>query len=247
MKTTNNTILITGGSAGIGFEIAKLFSENGNKVIITGRDAAKLQDATDRLNKNVTALVSDVTKTEDVEKLANTLTVNFPSLNVVINNAGYAVLQKAFDGTNIWKSAEDEMYTNYISVIRLTEKLLPLLKQQRESAIVNVTSIVAYAPGLSLPTYSASKAALNSYSMTLRLALKNTSVSVYELMPPLVNTSFSAEIGGEKGIPPAQVAQDLWTSLEKNEYQIHVGQTADIYSLLKISPLAAFNAMNGIA
>lgn len=245
MKTSNNTILITGGSAGIGLATAKAFLEKGNEVIITGRDAKRLEQAATQL-PGVHTLVSDVSNEAAVDELVNTIRTKFPRLNVLINNAGYAALHSLSAGQEIWKEAEKEMYTNYISVVRLTEKLLPVLQLQPAAAVVNVSSIVAYAPGLSIPTYSASKAALHSYSKVLRLSLQDTSIKVFELMPPLVNTDFSAGIGGANGIPPEAVAVDLVNSMEQDVYSIHTGKTADIYELLKVSPTAALNAMNGV-
>jgi uncharacterized oxidoreductase len=245
MNTSNNTILITGGSAGIGLEIAKAFLEKGNEVIITGRDAKRMQQAATQL-PGVHTLVSDVSSEAAVDELVNTIRTKFPRLNVLINNAGYAAPHTLAIGQETWKEAEKEMYTNYISVIRLTEKLLPVLQQQPAAAVVNVSSIVAYAPGLKTPTYSASKAALNSYSKILRLSLQDTNIKVFELMPPLVNTDFSAGIGGANGIPPEAVAADLVHSMEQDTYNIHTGKTADIYELLKVSPTAALNALNGI-
>lgn len=245
MKTSNNTILITGGSAGIGLETAKAFLEKGNEVIITGRDAKRLEQAATQL-PGVHTLVSDVSSEAAVDELVNTIRTKFPKLNVLINNAGYAALHTLTVGQETWKEAEKEMYTNYVSVVRLTEKLLPVLHQQPAAAVVNVSSIVAYAPGLKTPTYSASKAALNSYSKILRLSLQDTNIKVFELMPPLVNTDFSAGIGGANGIPPEAVAADLLNSMEQDVYNIHTGKTADIYELLKVSPTAALNALNGI-
>ncbi|MGY0041123.1 SDR family NAD(P)-dependent oxidoreductase [Pedobacter sp. NJ-S-72] len=139
------------------------------------------------------------------------------------------------------------METNYISLIRLTEKLLPQLLKQKSAALVNVSSIVAITPGLNAPTYSASKAAVHSYTEVLRLALKNTSVKVFELMPPLVNTEFSKEIGGaENGIPPLQVATEFADAFENDTFEIHVGVTAQIFELARTSPTAALNALNSI-
>jgi uncharacterized oxidoreductase len=179
MKTTNNTILITGGSAGIGFEIAKSLSEKGNHVIITGRNADRLEKAAAQL-KNVTPIVSDVANEQDVDKLVSILHEKFPALNVVINNAGHSYVYKLEVGTPVTAKAKEEMQTNYFSVISLNEKLLPLLSKQTEAAIVNVSSIVSFAPGINLPGYSASKAALHSYTQTLRFTLKDTSVKVFE-------------------------------------------------------------------
>ena len=244
MKTTNNTILITGGSAGIGFETAKLLSEKGNKVIITGRDSERLKKAASRL-KNVTAIASDVSNEEDVKQLVAKLSIEFPELNVVINNAGHAFAYNlAEEGINAFKKGAEEMLTNYLSVMRLNELLLPVLKKQTEAAIVNVSSIVTIVPGKSLPTYSASKAALHSYTQTLRLSLQDTAIKVFELMPPLVNTDFSKEIGGENGIAPSVVAENLLEALEANTYEIHVGNTAYMYNTYLSSPAEAFKLMN---
>jgi uncharacterized oxidoreductase len=243
MKTTNNTILVSGGSAGIGFEIAKQFSEKGNTVIITGRDEERLEKAVAKL-KNTTAIVADVTNEEDVNRLVAKIKSDFPALNIVINNAGRAVFFDPANGQNGSEKAGEEMLTNYLSVIRINEKLLPLLKQQTEAAIVHVSSIVAFAPRVHLSTYAASKAAVHSYSQSLRFALKDSSVKVFELMPPLVNTEFSKEIGGERGIAPSVVANDLLHALEENEYEIHVGQTAELYKLFLSSPNEALVAMN---
>lgn len=242
MKTTNNTVLITGGSAGIGLEIAKQLSSRGNKVIITGRDQSRLDNALKML-KGATGIVSDVSNAADAEKLVETIVHDFPGLNVVINNAGRAVLYDIGESDGAFEKAEDEMLTNYLSIIRLNEKLLPQLKKQGEAAIVNVSSIVAFVPG-KLVTYSASKAALHSYTQSLRIALSRTSnVKVFELMPPLVDTEFSAPINGSAGIPASVVAKDLIDALENNVFEIRVGKTQDIYQLFLQSPEQALNMM----
>lgn len=244
MKTTENTILITGGGSGIGYEIAQLFSANGNQVIITGRTEEKLLKAASSL-QNTTAIVADINNEDDVTKLVGQLKADFPKLNVVINNAGSAY---AYDlltpEINAFEKARDEMNTNFLSPIRLTEQLLPLLKEQKEAAIVNVSSVVAFTPSVKISTYSASKAALHSYTQSLRLSLNDTAVRVFELMPPLVNTEFSKEIGGENGIHPEVLAADLFKAFEENNFEIHTGQTADIYSLFLSSPESALLAMN---
>ena len=245
MKTTQNTILITGGSAGIGLEMAKQFSEQGNHVIILGRNEERLKQAAAQL-KNVTAIVCDVTRANDVDALVARVTSEHPKLNVLINNAGSVAVYKLGANANAFENASEEMLTNYLSVIGLTEKLLPLLGAQKEAAIVNVSSIVAFAPGINMPTYSASKAALHSYTQSLRYTLDKagSAIKVFELMPPLVNTEFSQAIGGANGIPPADVASNLLSAIEKDEYEIHVGGTANIYKLFLSSPAQAMAALN---
>lgn len=243
MRTRNNKILIIGGSAGIGFEIAKLLSED-NTVIITGRDKTRLQQAVVKL-KNTVSIGSDIADAADVEALVQKIYREHPDLNVVINNAGKAFFYDlAGDGVDGFDKAGQEILTNYLAIIRLNEKLLPLLRKQPEAAIVNVTSIVAIAPGARLATYAASKAALHSYTLSMRYKLADTSVKVFELMPPLVNTEFSAVIDGHKGIAPSVVAQELVRGLQEDNFEIRVGQTEDLYKLYLSSPAEAVKAMN---
>jgi uncharacterized oxidoreductase len=245
MKTSQNTILITGGSAGIGFEIAKQLSAKNNHVIIIGRNQERLDKAAAQL-QNVTAIKADVSNVAEIDALVTRLQNDFPQLNVVINNAGAVQLNNLISG-DIFEKAQAEMFTNYLAIVKLNEKLLPSLQQQPEAAIVNVSSIVAFAPSISLATYAATKAALHTYSRALRLALKDTSVKVFELMPPLVNTEFSAEIGGaERGIPASQVADEFIASFETDNYEIRVAGTEQFYRLYLSDPEAALNRINSI-
>ncbi|OKS86690.1 SDR family oxidoreductase [Mucilaginibacter polytrichastri] len=245
MKTSKSTILITGGSAGIGLEIAKLFDSKDNRVIITGRDKNRLIEAVAQL-KNGAYIVSDSSVENDIISLAETINADYPELDILINNAGSAFVYDLFgDGNNAADLAWTEMLTNYFSIVRLTERLLPLLKQQPEAAIVNVSSVVAFVPGKRLPGYAASKAALHSYTQSLRLALAEKSgIKVFELMPPLVNTNFSKDIGGERGMSPEDVATALLEAVENDCYEIRVGQTENLYQLYLSSPEKALAAMN---
>ncbi|RNL52629.1 SDR family oxidoreductase [Pedobacter jejuensis] len=244
MKISQNTVLIIGGTAGIGLEIVKQLTALDNHVIVTGRNAARLDSALAGI-KNVTAIPFDVSKANEVSNLVERIEKDFPKLNMVINNAGRAILYNLADNNqDAFANAEDEMLTNYLSIIRINQKLLPILKEQAESAIVNVSSVVAYVPGITLPTYAASKAALHSYTTSLRLSLRDTSVKVFELMPPLVDTEFSKEIGGQNGIKPAVVADEFIAALAKDEFEIRVGDTAKIYELFRQSPVDALNVMN---
>ena len=240
MNINNKTVLVTGGGSGIGLAIAKQLSERNNKVIITGRRAETLQTAAATL-KNVTAITADVTNEDDVKRLVATIQADFGGLDVLINNAGFAHYYSIDADSNTYKKGLEEFNTNFFSILNLTEQLLPVLHKSAEAAVVNVSSILALVPHSTIPTYSASKAALHSYTQSLRFSLKDTSIKVFELMPPLVNTDFSKEIGGENGIAPSQVADDLISAFENDSYEIHVGDTAHIYSL---SDSDRFNAIN---
>ncbi len=246
MKTSGNTILITGGGSGIGFETAKLFAQNGNTVVITGRDENKLKRATAQL-RNVHYIVADVTNASDIKRLVNRINTEFPELNVVMNNAGRAIIHKISESPEASSIAREEMETNYFAVIELTAKLLPVLKRSLEAAVINVSSIVAFAPGLSLPTYSASKAALHSYSQSLRLSLGvNANVKVFEVMPPLVDTEFAKDLPSDKKISPAEVANAIIESLADNKYEIHVASTQQLYQNFLGRPDKAALVLNGL-
>lgn len=246
MTTTNNTILITGGGSGIGFEMARQLSKKGNTVIITGRNKERLEKAIPQLS-NAHYIQADVTQAQDIERLVAIVKRDFPTLNILINNAGNARYYKLTDANaDAYEKAEEEIVTNYLSAIRLTEKLLPILRANGPAAIANVSSIVAFVPGITLPTYAASKAALHSYSQSLRLSLgrNNDDIKVFELMPPLVNTEFSKAIGGENGMDPKDVAESLVKAFENDQFEIRPGMTGELYQLFLSSPEAALQALN---
>ncbi|MEB2775000.1 SDR family NAD(P)-dependent oxidoreductase [Algoriphagus sp. D3-2-R+10] len=233
MQTTGNTIFITGGSAGIGLAIAKRFSQAGNKVIINGRNPERLQNALNELD-NAEAIQGDLSLESERLRIAKELTEKYPAVNIIVNNAGAAFLNLLNDPANdAAEKAYQEINTNYISVIHFTSLLLPHLLEQKDAAIVNVTSIAVFRGNQYLPTYSASKAALHSYTQGLRDTFEgNKNLTVYEVYPPLVNTEFSAEIGGANGIPPAEVAEELFVALEKDQVEVPVGDTKRIHALV---------------
>ncbi|UMQ42277.1 SDR family NAD(P)-dependent oxidoreductase [Chryseobacterium sp. Y16C] len=244
MNITNNTILITGGGSGIGLEIAKVLSP-ANKIIIVGRTKEKLDEAAKDL-ENVFTVQADITNEADVDRLYEEVKTTFGGISILINNAGNAYVYNLADAGDIYSKALAEFTTNYFAPIRLTDKFLPILKEQKEAAIVNVSSIVGLVPGSHVPTYSDSKAALHSHTRLLRYELaKNTGVKVFELMPPLVNTDFSAEIGGkENGIPASEVANDLLKALQEDIYEIRVGNTGLVYNNYFAATEDAFATFN---
>nr|WP_255709290.1 SDR family NAD(P)-dependent oxidoreductase [Spirosoma sp. KNUC1025] len=236
---------MTGGGSGIGFETAKLLSQKGNKVLILGRTAETLHQAA-ALLPNTIALPCDITKPDEVDNLLALLATDYADLSVLVNNAGKAFVYTHAEGVDAIEKARQEMDTNYFALIRLTEKLLPVLKKQSEAAIVNVSSIVAFTPASIIPAYSDSKAAVHSNTLTLRHTLaKDTSICVFELMPPTVNTAFSKDIGGEAhGMPAEEVAQGLINGLESDTYEIYVGLTTTFRDYFFANPAEAFNLLN---
>lgn len=231
MKTTNNTVFISGGSAGIGFELAKHFLEKGNKVIINGRSQQRLDEAY-KLLPGVITLKGDLSDESDRTRIANVLIDDYPDVNVIVNNAGEAYAYSLTESGKAYAHAKGEINTNYLAIIHFTELLIPGLLKKANPAIINVTSIVGLIPGTAAPTYSASKAALHFYTQSLRNVFANSALRVFELMPPLVNTQFSAPIGGANGIPPSQVAEAMLDAMDHDQFDVPVGQTANVYNAI---------------
>ena len=241
MNTSGNTIFISGGSAGIGLAMAKKLSAAGNKIIINGRNEERLQNALSEL-ENTVAIKGDLSEKVDRVRIAKELNEKHPEVNIIINNAGIAFMNDLTDfSSNSSDIAAKEMNTNYVAVIDFTELMLPQLLKQENSAIVNITSIAAFRGNPHGSTYAASKAALHSYTEGLRDKLtENENLNVFEVFPPLVNTEFSAAIGGENGIPPSEVADELLIGLEKNQFEIPVGESKKIHAAIQ----EAFSKIN---
>lgn len=245
MNTQNNTILITGGGSGIGLETARKFAALGNKVIIAGRNIEKLNAAADSLD-NVSVIQCDVTVESDLDALVQQVESHYPGLNILINNSGSAHQYSLNENSNAYDGARKEIEINYLAPVRLTEKLLPFLKKNAASAVINITSVVAIVPWAVMPTYSASKAALQSYTRLLRLSLSKSNVKVFEVLPPLVDTEFSKNIPVDK-MPPSAVADAIISGVAEDNFEIRIGFSDHFYNINKESPEKAFNALNGVA
>ena len=191
MQTTGNTILITGGGSGIGRSLAEAFHAQGNQVIISGRRRSALDEVV-AANPGMAAFVVDITDAAGILAFASQVTKAYPEINVVINNAGIMVNEDVVSG-NYLATAEDTIATNLLGPIRLTSALLPHLLAQPTSAVLTVSSGLAFVPMAATPTYSATKAAIHSYSQSLRHQLRNTTVEVIEIAPPYVQTDLQGE------------------------------------------------------
>lgn len=188
MKTSGNTILITGGTSGIGRALAEAFHAEGNQVIITGRREPLLDEIT-AMNPGMKAIVLDVEDGDAIASFAEQLKIYYPNLNVVIHNAGIMRSESVQDGSVA--DAEVTIATNLLAPIRLTAVLLPLLLKQPQAALITVSSGLAFLPSVMYPTYCATKAAIHSYTQSLRYQLRNTSVQVLELIPPYLRTGLT--------------------------------------------------------
>jgi uncharacterized oxidoreductase len=245
MQLKGKTILITGGTAGIGLEAAKQFLANGAKVIITGRDQSKL-DKAKKLYPKLVAIKSDVANAEDAQFLFNQMK-ELGGIDILYNNAGVLSVSSNLGvaSERHSKEAEHEMDVNYFGVIRLNNLFIEMLKSRKESAIINTTSILSYVPSALEATYSASKVALRFYTEMLRkhLEVLKSNVKVFELLPPLVATEMTAE-RNDKKITPEKLVQALIAGVKKDQFTIRVGDTKLVYIINRLFPKIAFGLIN---
>lgn len=220
MQTHDNTILITGGGTGIGRGLAEAFHARGNRVIIAGRRREPLEETT-RTNPGMAACVVDLQNPGALRGFANRMAEEFPTLNVLINNAGIMRPEQILSQPEDLADMEAILATNLLAPLRLTAALLPLLRKRPRAAIMNVSSGLAFVPLALTPTYSATKAALHAYTQSLRYQLKGTSTEVLELIPPYVATHLMNGASDPRAMPLdafiAEVMEILETQPEATE------------------------------
>ena len=214
MKITGNTILITGGGSGIGLALGEEFSRLGNKVIVAARSARKLELAA---GKGLQQLPVNMAARESIESLARTVVTRFPALNVVIHNAGI-MKNENLRTTGTSDIALETIATNLTGPILLTTALLPHLLRQADATIMTVSSGLGFVPLAMTPTYSATKAAIHSYTQSLRYQLKGTSVGVIELVPPYVQTELmgSRQLNDPAAMPLAEFISEVMGILKSD-------------------------------
>lgn len=201
MKRSGNTILITGGGSGIGAQLAHRFHDQGNTVIVAGRRLDALEQTAEGRD-GIHAVQLDVESAEGVEDFARRVLADYPELNVVINNAGIMRFE-TLESSRDLSDAEATITTNLLGPIRLINALIDQLVTKDDAAIVNVTSGLAYVPLVDTPTYNATKAAIHSYTVSLREALKGK-VDVIELAPPAVQTGLTPGQENRPGYQPLE-------------------------------------------
>ncbi|HEY4358724.1 MAG TPA: SDR family NAD(P)-dependent oxidoreductase [Acidobacteriaceae bacterium] len=212
MNPTGNTILITGGGSGIGRGLAEALQKLGNKVIIAGRRQSVLDDTTSA-NPGMESLTIDIESPAAITAFAEEVKQRFPALNVLINNAGIMKTENLLEAD--LAAAESIITTNLLGPLRLVAALLPQLQAQPSSTVINVTSGLAFLPLTITPTYCATKAAMHSWSQSLRYQLRETSVEVLELAPPYVQTELmgSQQASDPRAMPLADYIAEVITLL----------------------------------
>ena len=200
MISTGNTILITGGGSGIGRGLAEALHALGNQIIIAGRRQQQL-DETTAANPGMKSMVFDVQDPTSIRSLADQVATSFPRLNVLFNNAGIRRGENLLAQQDDLADAEATVATNLLGPIRLTAALLPLLQRQPRATILNVSSALAFVPLTLRPAYCATKAAIHSYTQSLRYQCRSTAIEVLELIPPYVATDLMGGKNDPRAMP----------------------------------------------
>lgn len=217
MQTTGNTILITGGTSGIGLAFAEEFLRLKNKVIICGRRAERLEQIKAKHPEIITT-ISDVSKDEDREQLARWVIENYPDVNILINNAGIQLLTdltKPVDLTRV----RQEVETNFIAPVHLGSLFAQHLATKTNGAIINISSGLAFVPIAFMPVYCATKAAIHSLTLSLRHQLRKTPIKVFEIAPPAVDTELGSDRREDKsqshgGLPVAAFLSEAMEAIK---------------------------------
>jgi uncharacterized oxidoreductase len=220
MKTTGNTIFITGGTSGIGLGLAQAFHQRGNKVIVAGRRRALL-DQIAREHPGIDTIELDITNADDIQRAAKTVIERHPTLNVVINNAGIMPFDDA-GGALDDAAAVRLVETNLLGPVRVSAAFIEHLKSQPEATIINNSSVLAFVPLAPTALYSATKAAIHSYTLSQRFMLRNTSVRVLEIAPPWVDTDLIHKSGDPRAMPLDAFIAETMTALETASTEVLV-------------------------
>ena len=246
MRLENRTVLITGGTSGIGLELAKQLLQRGSTVIVTGRDQEKL-DAAKRALPGVHAFKSDVSDPAAITALHDSVLARFPALDTLINNAGIMRnlnLNQDRDLNDVTREIE----INLSGPVRMIQQFLPHLKTREDALIVNVTSGLAFVPLPLSPVYSATKAALHSFTQSLRVQLDGTGVTVIELAPPGVETplfrgEFAEEMKGQKAMNVGVLAKQAIAGIESGSLEIRPGLSNVLKTMSRIAPAFMLNRL----
>jgi uncharacterized oxidoreductase len=243
MKLFNRTILITGGSAGIGLAFALKFLELGNEVIITRRRQTLLDEVQAKYPK-LNIIQSDISNPQQIATMAKRMKTEFPKLDVLVNNAGMSLYKNLTSSVEDLEGLTTEMNTNVGGVIRMTSAFIDILKANN-GTLINVSSALTFVPMPCIPIYCAIKAAIHSYTQSLRFQLENTSVEVIEVMPPaVIKTEMTADLDKSKDIKMISTDELIkltFSGLKSGKLEILPGQSSQLAFMRRLAP----NFING--
>ena len=237
MQTNNNVILLTGGTSGIGLEMVRQFYARNNKLIVTSSNPVNLQLLQNQF-PDISIIVCNLADNASVAQLIAKCVAEFSDINILINNAGIQNNYNWLDEPDGYNKIENEICINFTSPMKLIYGLLPVLKTKPQSAIVNVSSGLAFSPKRSAPVYCATKAAIHNATKALRYQLENTSINVFEIIPPLVDTAMTKGRGKRK-ITPKQLVDEFLINLKNDRLESNIGKIKLFRALLRLSPKLA--------
>ncbi len=241
MNVSGNTLLITGGTSGIGLALAKKFLALENTVIVTGRNKSKLENLKKEFPE-IQTFAGDLTDKNSLNELVLFIEQKHSSLNILINNAAVQYNYSFLDESELTYKINYEIAANLTAPILLTALLLPTLRNNRPSAVVNVSSGLFIAPKMSASIYCATKAAMHSHSKTLRYQLENTETRVFELIPALVETPMT-EGRGKSKITAEKLVEEFIKDFKKDKTESYIGKTKLLKFVHRISPKIADRIM----
>jgi uncharacterized oxidoreductase len=236
MRLTGRTILVTGGSAGIGLAFAVKFLELGNEVIVTGRRQSAL-DAVKARHPRLHTIQSDIADPAQIASLAARMKRDFPQLDVLMNNAGVGVARNLKTSIGDLAGLMSEMEINVGGLVRTTSALIDILTANH-GTVINVSSALAFVPVPAMPIYSASKAAVHSYTQSLRFQLEDSGVEVIDLMPPAVRTDMTNEFAeaGITTITTEELVEQTLAALRAGKREIRPGQSNLLAFMRRLAP-----------
>lgn len=227
MKTTGNTILITGGTSGIGLAFAEEFYKRGNTVIICGRREDRLKQIKEKYPSIITKKC-DIADSQQRTELASWVLANYKEINVLMNNAGIQLNTNLTEPINL-SFVRNENETNFIAPVHLSSLFVEHLSKVKDAVIVNISSGLAFAPIAFMPVYCATKAALHSYTLSLRFQVRNIGIKVFEIAPPATDTELGHDRREDKsvshgGIPVSEFLAEAMLALEQDIFEAPIGQ-----------------------
>lgn len=244
MKSSGNTVIITGATAGIGLAMTHKFCKEGNTVIAVGRNRQKLDELTKTFGNRVVPFVCDLNQLQDIDRLISFIKTEHPGTNILINNAAVQHNYSFVNEEHTTQLMDEEIGLNLIAPLRLIYGLAPVISGNEHPAIINLTSGLGFVPKSSAPVYCGTKAALHIFTKSLRYQLESEGITVIEVIPSLVDTAMTAGRGTGK-ISPEQLVEEFWRGFLTNKPEINIGKVKLLRFLQRWTPRIADRIMKG--
>ncbi|MGS4948052.1 SDR family oxidoreductase [Meridianimarinicoccus sp. RP-17] len=240
MDLTSKIVLVTGGGSGIGFELTRQLVALGNTVVICGRDEGRLADAARRTGAQ--AMVADVTSANDQDRMLASVQAQHGRLDLLVNNAGIFLAYDFRTDPDTLHKIEREIAINATAPLTLTRRALPLLEKSAQPAVLFIGSGIAFVASPGTPVYSGTKALIHHCAQTLRHQLQPHGITVFEAMPPVVDTDMAKALksGNFKKMKPADLVREILGGLLRNQTEMLLGQSRQIKWMSRIAPAFLF-------